>query len=45
MEKKQEYLLTFDKFVCEYNQRGVPSNVESYMDSLDNDVDEDFEEE
>ena len=43
MEKKQEYLLTFDKFVCEYNQ-GVPLNVESYMDCLDNDND-DFEEE
>ena len=41
MEKKQEYLLTFDKFVCE----GVPSNVESYMDCLDNDDDEDLEEE
>ena len=44
MEKKQEYLLTFDRFVCEYNQ-SVPSNVESYMDCLDNDVDEDLEEE
>ena len=43
MEKKQEYLLTFDRFVCEY--KGVPSNVESYMDCLDNDDDEDLEEE
>lgn len=43
LDNSYSYVMSFDRFINE--QKGTPSNVQSYMGELDDEDDEDWEEE